>query len=186
MRCPVMISCGHIFCRKCILQWLKRQQTCPCCRTETKGKLYVLMHKLKRKINQLAVKCPYEQNGCPAHFPLLSYDDHASSCAFEMLECYNEGCPAEVLRKDMCQHSESCEYWRQRCHMGCGTMLSPENREQHNCYRELKEDYTRQVQKLRLKARSMARISSQINRQIQLISDRLASTQPTTDSMAIE
>ncbi|MEE6497940.1 hypothetical protein FKM82_002935 [Ascaphus truei] len=173
LRCPVMISCGHIFCRKCILQWLKRQQTCPCCRTEVKGKLFVLMHKLKRKINRLHVKCPNEQNGCPAQFPLLSCEEHAESCAFGIVGCSNEGCPAEVLRKDMCKHGQSCDYWRETCHMGCGTTLSPANREAHNCYMELKENYSRELHKLRQKAKRMESLSSQISRQIKWINDGL-------------
>lgn len=24
LRCPVRVACNHIFCKKCILQWLKR------------------------------------------------------------------------------------------------------------------------------------------------------------------
>ncbi|XP_053550918.1 RING finger protein 151 [Bombina bombina] len=186
MRCPVTIPCGHIFCRKCILQWLKRQQTCPCCRTEVRGKMLVLMHKVKRKINHLQVKCPYEYNGCPAQFPLFRLEEHAESCAFELLSCSNEDCQALILRKDMYNHSQSCEHWKELCSMGCGTLLVPANRDDHNCYMVLKEDYTRQVQKLRQKARRMEHISSQIRRQIQLITDTLQSAEPAISTSEME
>ncbi|XP_018416715.1 PREDICTED: RING finger protein 151 [Nanorana parkeri] len=182
LRCPVMVSCSHIFCRKCILQWLKRQQTCPCCRTEVKGKLFVQMHKLKKRINRLQVKCPNEANGCPATFPLSRTEEHAESCAFRLLCCSNEGCPAEVLRKDICEHSQSCQYWRDMCHMGCGTLLTPENRDEHNCYMELKEQYNKQLHKLRQKARRIESLTSQMSRQIQLLSEGLEGVQTTAAS----
>ncbi|OCT64428.1 RING finger protein 151 [Xenopus laevis] len=181
MRCPVMISCGHIFCRNCIMQWLKRQRTCPCCRTEVRGKLYVLMHKLKRKINRLDVKCPNEQNGCPAHFALFHCQEHSEYCAFGAVPCSNEGCPAEVLRKDLYDHSHNCRFWRQNCHMGCGTLLDPENRETHNCYQDLKEDYARQLHKLQQKAHCMETICCQISRQLQMMNDSLETAQPAAD-----
>ncbi|XP_053327997.1 RING finger protein 151 [Spea bombifrons] len=186
MKCPVMISCGHIFCRKCILQWLKRQQTCPCCRTEVKGKLYVLMHKLKRKISRLQVKCPNEQNGCPALFPLLRSEEHTESCAYGLVGCPNEGCQLKVLRKDICEHSQNCDYWSAMCHMGCGTLLNPENRDAHNCYMELKENYVTQLNKLKQKARRMESLSSQMNRHIQLLSESLGDGQPEMPSAGAE
>ncbi|XP_077305508.1 RING finger protein 151 [Lithobates pipiens] len=182
LRCPVMVSCGHIFCRKCILQWLKRQQTCPCCRTEVKGKLLVQMHKLKKRINRLQVKCPNEGQGCPAIFPLLRTEEHAESCAFGLLCCSNEGCPAEVLRKDICEHSQACQFWRDVCHMGCGTLLTPENRDEHNCYMELKELYNKQLHKLRQKARRIESLTAQMSRQIQLLSEGLEGAEAATST----
>ncbi|KAM4632039.1 RING finger protein 151 isoform 2-T2 [Discoglossus pictus] len=185
LRCPVMIACNHIYCRKCILQWLKRQRTCPCCRSPVKRKMFVLMHKLRRQINRLQVKCPNEENGCLAHFPLLEFKEHAESCSFGLVSCPNEGCQAMVLRKDMFQHSQTCEHWRELCHMGCGTLLMPENRDNHNCYMELKENYTRQISKLRHKAKCMQHLSIQISRQIQLMSDSLQSEEssPTMEEL---
>ncbi|KAM9305948.1 RING finger protein 151 [Gastrophryne carolinensis] len=180
LRCPVMVACSHIFCRKCILQWLKRQQTCPCCRTEVRGKTFVQMHKLKRKINRLQVKCPNEPNGCPAIFPLWRSEEHEESCAFSLVCCSNDGCPVEVLRRDICEHSQGCQYWRDMCHMGCGTLLTTANRDQHNCYMELKEVYNKQLHKLRQKARRIESLTSQMSRQIQILSEGLEDMHATT------
>ena len=30
----MVLPCGHKFCKQCILQWAKVQNTCPCCRRE--------------------------------------------------------------------------------------------------------------------------------------------------------
>ncbi|KAM5151807.1 RING finger protein 151-like [Mantella aurantiaca] len=93
--------------------------------------------------------CPNEVNGCPAIFPLSRTEEHAESCAFRLLSCSNEG------------------------HMGCGTLLTPVNRDEHNCYMELKELYNKQLHKLRQKARRIKSLTSQMSRQIQLLSEGL-------------
>ncbi|XP_078518802.1 RING finger protein 151 [Lissotriton helveticus] len=180
LRCPVMISCNHIFCKKCILQWLKRHHTCPCCRTEVRGRLLVLVHRLNKRINRLEVKCQYEQHGCSLKFPVSRLDEHSSSCEFALLKCLNEGCPAEVLRRDMEAHQASCQHWKELCHSGCGTLLTIWNRDQHNCYLELKEEWERKTQetrrmvaRLKQKSRKIQNLSAQIRRQILLICETL-------------
>ena len=31
---PHMAKCGHSFCQKCILQWMKQDKNCPTCRSK--------------------------------------------------------------------------------------------------------------------------------------------------------
>ncbi|KAK9831550.1 hypothetical protein WJX84_001583 [Apatococcus fuscideae] len=38
MEQPVKLSCNHIFCNGCILEWFERECTCPMCRAEIKPK----------------------------------------------------------------------------------------------------------------------------------------------------
>lgn len=56
LRCPVRAACHHIFCKKCILQWLKRHQTCPCCRKPVNQSLIFVMFKLSKVIGRLKIK----------------------------------------------------------------------------------------------------------------------------------
>ncbi|XP_069502575.1 RING finger protein 151 [Ambystoma mexicanum] len=193
LRCPVMISCNHIFCKKCILQWLKRHHTCPCCRHEVRGKLLVLVHRLNKRINRLEIKCQYEQHGCSLRFPVARLDEHSSSCGFALLKCPNEDCPEEILRMHMEAHLARCRHWKQLCHMGCGTPLTVYNREQHNCYMELKEEWERKTQetrrmvaRLKQKSRRIQSMSAQIRQQILLICESLDIPEGTTESSATE
>nr|XP_023677918.1 RING finger protein 151 [Paramormyrops kingsleyae] len=56
LRCPVRVGCHHIFCKKCILQWLRRKESCPCCRKPIRRNLIFLMFKLSKSIGRLKVK----------------------------------------------------------------------------------------------------------------------------------
>uniref|UniRef100_UPI003AAC1286 RING finger protein 151 n=1 Tax=Centroberyx gerrardi TaxID=166262 RepID=UPI003AAC1286 len=83
LRCPVRATCSHVFCKSCILEWIKRQETCPCCRRPISTSLLVVMCKLNKAISRLKVKC--QNAGCSATFPLSGEFLHRSSCLFQKL-----------------------------------------------------------------------------------------------------
>lgn len=80
LRCPVRAACHHVFCKKCILQWLKRynqtwstakrfeaiiesllfvlvrQETCPCCRKPINACMIFVMFKLSKSIGRMKIK----------------------------------------------------------------------------------------------------------------------------------
>ncbi|XP_053541154.1 RING finger protein 151 [Ictalurus punctatus] len=180
LRCPVRVACNHVFCKKCILQWMRRQETCPCCRKPVNHRLMFVMFKLSKSIGRLPIKCRNEQQGCTATFPLSEQYLHSSTCPFEWLLCPQQGCGARVLRKEAQAHEQVCSHWRQLCPMGCGTLLNRTTQAEHNCYRELQERYEaqRQTQQiiasaLRRKMQRMQRRMAHITRQISLICESL-------------
>uniref|UniRef100_A0A4X2KVS4 Ring finger protein 151 n=1 Tax=Vombatus ursinus TaxID=29139 RepID=A0A4X2KVS4_VOMUR len=137
---PVKLPCGHIFCKKCILTWLARQKTCPCCRKEVKRRLMVQVHKLRKTIGRLQVKCKNSQAGCCVTCPLSQHRIHLDSCPFEFTPCPNAGCMARVQRAALAEHDRSCGHRQQQhCPLGCGATLTAVERENHNCYQELRE-----------------------------------------------
>mmetsp|Transcript_35274 Transcript_35274/g.77217 ORF Transcript_35274/g.77217 Transcript_35274/m.77217 type:complete len:239 (-) Transcript_35274:183-899(-) len=55
--------CGHSFCRKCIMQWLQRQSTCPECRQKTKKQGLLRNLIAHAMILDLHVHCQYNSCG---------------------------------------------------------------------------------------------------------------------------
>uniref|UniRef100_H2QAB6 Ring finger protein 151 n=2 Tax=Pan troglodytes TaxID=9598 RepID=H2QAB6_PANTR len=135
---PARLPCSHIFCKKCILRWLARQKTCPCCRKEVKRKKIVPMNKLRKTIGRLEVKCKNADAGCIVTCPLAHRKGHQDSCPFELTACPNEGCTSQVPRGTLAEHRQHCQQGsQQHCPLGCGATLDPAERAPHNCYREL-------------------------------------------------
>ncbi|KAI4888893.1 hypothetical protein NFI96_013363, partial [Prochilodus magdalenae] len=180
LRCPVRAACHHVFCKKCILQWLKRQETCPCCRKPVSQSLIFVMFKLSKAIGRLKIKCRNEIRGCRDTFPLSEQYCHSMGCPFELISCPYQGCRAQLLRRDLDVHARHCEHWRQPCHMGCGTVLSQRTRTQHNCYQDLRRQYEAKQQShraiataLQRKMRKMQNTMAHMKRQISLICESL-------------
>ncbi|XP_036811453.1 RING finger protein 151-like [Oncorhynchus mykiss] len=68
LRCPVRVAWNHFFCKICILQWLRRQETRPYCRKPIRSSFMFVMYKLRKTISHLGIKC--NNDGCSATFPL--------------------------------------------------------------------------------------------------------------------
>ncbi|XP_065098869.1 RING finger protein 151 [Paramisgurnus dabryanus] len=180
LRWPVRLTCNHVFCKECILQWMKRQVRCPCCRKSINQDQMLVLFKLRKSIGRLSIKCQNQHQGCRATFPLSDESLHISNCLYEWQLCPHEGCGEQVLRKDAQAHDQTCSHWRQLCPMGCGTLLCRENQTRHNCYRELHRRYVDERRKQRAVAtnlrREMIRMQSrmaQMKRQISQLCESL-------------
>nr|KAF6355916.1 ring finger protein 151 [Myotis myotis] len=137
---PVRLPCSHIFCKKCILRWLARQKTCPCCRKEVKRKKMVRVNKLRKTIGHLEVKCKNAEAGCSVTCPLAHRKGHQNSCPFELMACPNEGCMVQIPRGTLVAHLQHCQHGtQQHCALDCGADLGPTEPGPHNCHCELRE-----------------------------------------------
>lgn len=113
-------------------------------------------------------------------FPLSEQYCHTMSCLFELIPCPYQGCRAQLLRRDLDTHARHCEHWRQPCHMGCGTILSHRTQAQHNCYKQLRQEYEARQKNhraiaiaLQKKMRRMQSTMAHMKRQIGLICESL-------------
>ncbi|XP_059897886.1 RING finger protein 151 isoform X2 [Gadus macrocephalus] len=159
---------------------LMTQETCPCCRKAVNQSVIFVMFKLSRSIGRMKIKCRNEIRGCSATFPLAEQYCHSMSCVYELIPCPYQGCRAQLLRRDLDTHARHCEHWRQPCHMGCGVVLSHRTQAQHNCYRQLRQEYALRQRNhraiaaaLQRKMRRMQSTMAHMKRQIGLICESL-------------
>ncbi|XP_076856401.1 RING finger protein 151 [Brachyhypopomus gauderio] len=140
LRCPVRVACSHVFCKKCILQWMRRQETCPCCREPISPSLMFVMLKLSKSISHLHIKCRNEQQGCTATFPLSDQHLHSSTCPYECVQCPRDGCGKRMLRRDAWAHMQTCGGRTQSGPAGRGDPPGRHNqdRARRESYRELR------------------------------------------------
>ncbi|KAM5198401.1 LOW QUALITY PROTEIN: RING finger protein 151 [Hipposideros larvatus] len=172
---PVRLPCSHIFCKKCILQWLARQMTCPCCRKEVKQKKMVHVNKLRKTIGRLEVKCKNAEAGCLVTCPLAHRKRHQDSCPFELMACPNNGCTVQVLRGALAEHRQHCQHGtQQHCPLGCGATLGPAERVRHNCYRQLRKAWSQRQKRSRSLVLCLLRRMRKVHRMTNLIRQQLA------------
>ena len=106
---PVLTSCGHFFCVKCI----KSQQTCPTCRkrfTTTRDQ------RSERLLKAFKVKCPISEKGCAWEGDLEDTEEHMNkNCPHQQVSCPN-GCRKTIERKSLPAHSrDSCTHRKYKC-----------------------------------------------------------------------
>lgn len=126
------------------------------------------------------LQCTNEIRGCEETFSLSEQYCHSLTCLYELIPCPYQGCRAQLLRRDLGTHARHCEHWSQPCSMGCGTILSHRNQADHNCYRQLRQEYEAKQRNHRAIAaalqRKMKRMQStmaHMKRQLGLICESL-------------
>ena len=113
----------HCFCRGCITKHLENSQRCPTCADElTEDTLAEPQRMIKDYLNELNIRCVYNDRGCEEIVQLQHLDQHEDSCGFTPAVCTNPGCGATLNMRDLTIHeSELCEYRKLKCH-SCGEM----------------------------------------------------------------
>ena len=79
---PIRITCGHTFCRKCIIQWEKKSHNyqCPLCRDEYDPAYSGKDLLAQNIINDAYVTCIYK--GCPWKEKFVELNNHIKNCLF--------------------------------------------------------------------------------------------------------
>lgn len=104
---PCTTSCGDLFCKQCINEWLSSNVQCPKCKTpnpKIEENSFV-----QRMINNRKVNCP---NNCEL-FKGTVFDlhqTHKNECPLEIVECTNANCTEKLIRKELDKHREKCMF----------------------------------------------------------------------------
>ena len=108
--------CGQHFCQVCLEQWFKKQdkKICPHCRSESFSHISYIP--LKRKIDDLEVYCPNQEEGCQVVTKLGDLNSHEDAeCSFAKVVC-SQGCGTSILRKELTEHcSNECSKRMIKC-----------------------------------------------------------------------
>ena len=115
---PVMCKYNeHIFCRNCITKHLANSQTCPSCKDVlTVQTLREAPRIVKDCLSEFRIRCEFFKRGC-GFVELGKLERHVMECGFAPVVCSNEGCDAEVNKRDLIHHETAvCEHRRVKCH----------------------------------------------------------------------
>ncbi|XP_059608861.1 TNF receptor-associated factor 6-B [Phlebotomus argentipes] len=94
---PVLTSCGHRFCRKCITSWLKKETVCPVDKQSLSMESDIFPDNFtRREILQIKKPCPNATFGCLTNVSPVEMDAHVLICEFRRrttnFSCYFARC----------------------------------------------------------------------------------------------
>ena len=113
----------HCYCRLCITKQLENSQRCPTCADELTVETLAEPNQIvKDYLNELIIRCVYNDRGCQQIVQLQHLDQHEATCGFTPAVCTNQGCGVTLNQRDLIHHeSELCEFRKLKCH-SCGEM----------------------------------------------------------------
>jgi E3 ubiquitin-protein ligase NRDP1 len=107
-------TCEHAFCADCIIEWLKRQPSCPVDRgTIRQQELVTAPRILRNLLGRLTISCDNAEFGCEAVVRLDALEGHLAEC----------------------QHNPKRPV---KCEKGCGMVVPLDELSKHNCISELR------------------------------------------------
>ncbi|KAK3583297.1 hypothetical protein CHS0354_011188 [Potamilus streckersoni] len=128
---PTQTTCGHRFCRDCIVKWLRNsEKKCPIC-VEPLDESYLFTDNFaKREILDLVIRCIYYKEGCDQNINLRHFQSHLCICDYAYVQCPNS-CANILLRRDLQEHkNDKCPKRIILCKK-CGETIIAEEQEDH-------------------------------------------------------
>lgn len=110
---PVCLQCDHIFCRKCITQWISRGgSNCPACRRQVLRRRHLTPanRPLRNMVNELQVICTLcQQSGIKREDFPIHINQH---CPKFTVSCPAKdiSCPWTGLRQQLDAHKRGCVF----------------------------------------------------------------------------
>lgn len=134
---PVECRCRHVFCKRCINEWLHKNSSCPVCRKRVLASSVVpALPLIQNMVSRLKVKC--RSVGCTAKVAVENYPTHMGVCEFSEAPCPHDLCEHRCLRRDLEDHIKTCPHRAVTCELGCGSVLPANQLTSHSCMEELK------------------------------------------------
>lgn len=139
---PTSLVCSHMFCKKCIDEWVirYRKTQCPVCNAKFhRNGLKPAPSVVREMLSSLRVKCPNHQRGCQTTFPFENSGnrqrEHLKECQYQSDVCT---CGQTVIRAHKISHVETeCPDTVTPCPHKCGKRMSRKDLPTHNCVQEV-------------------------------------------------
>lgn len=118
------LSLRHIFCEGCLQTWLPLKPECPECRAPVEASALQPDRLAERLVSNVDTRCQLAKAGCAwvgRRGELLSH--LALQCQCVSVTCPNEGCGAELPRRELAVHAQRCPALALapvKCSFGCG------------------------------------------------------------------
>ena len=145
---PVQCPNEHYFCRSCIKTSLcETSEACPTCQHHlTEETLTKPPRFLRETLQDLIIRCNYENRGCQELIKLEFLDRHVQSCGYSPTRCSNAGCKEVINRHDKQRHElELCQFRKIDCDE-CGEQVIWKSSRVHPCFmRKEMDELTRRL-----------------------------------------
>ena len=107
---------GHVFCRRCIEKHLTISNQCPVEDHEiSKDKIDSILF-IINILEKQTVFCKNRNRECEWKGNLKLLEPHLfNECEKQDLNCPNEGCQVKIMRQDLSNHLENCDYRLVKC-----------------------------------------------------------------------
>ncbi|XP_028416167.1 uncharacterized protein LOC114539791 [Dendronephthya gigantea] len=173
-------SCGrnqHYFCFGCIGQHLENSHTCPeCMEVLTPDTLMQPPRLLLNCISELRIKCSFNERGCPEFVLLARLQNHEDECEFAPATCGNDGCGAEINKRDKLLHESTlCKFRKVECD-GCEVLKKEMEGMKENMEKEIgrmKRDQEKAAKDVEEKQRKANEKQMELEKKVALLVERM-------------
>jgi hypothetical protein len=148
---PIMVNCGHSFCRSCAEEYFEVNTQCPTCKTEMDKDQFKDSTPSLEILQTLKMTCPLQESGCSHSDLYKSMLSHYSTCEYKVKSCkqcdfkgteeeltaHIPTCPKREISCMFCfnkicfdelkEHSENCDCVEVQCPEGCGDKVKKKN-----------------------------------------------------------
>jgi ribosomal protein L35 len=109
---PVVDSCGHVFCKRCINHFIETHDKCPYSGWKLEEKNIQKIVLIGDILEKQTVFCKNRHFHCEWLGKLSELDAHLNlDCRRQVVKCPHNGCENSVFREDLDDHTSACE-WR--------------------------------------------------------------------------